>query len=114
MPDEGQPRVRKLYRRRLDPGKVGTYCDYHRSISAELESLYREHGLTSISSFLLGNDLCVLVEYDPVIYDRMGTQLDQHPLEKEWQSRMAELNAPGAETLEYTEVYRMTEEPTRE
>jgi L-rhamnose mutarotase len=111
MPDNGRRRIRKLYRRRLRPCKVASYCEYHRSIKPELEALYREHGLTSISSFLNGNELCVLVEYDPAIYARKRAQLDKHPLEQKWQALMATLDEPEGETIEYEEVYRLSAKP---
>jgi L-rhamnose mutarotase len=107
MPEQNTTRVRKLYRRRLRPCKVAAYCELHKSIESELEQLYKAHGLTSISSFLHGNDLCVFIEYDPVLYERCRAQLEEHPLEQEWQARMAELDELCWVAIAYEEVYRM-------
>ena len=107
MPERTEKTVRKLYLRRLRPNKVESYLLQHDQIPAELEILYRQHGINSISSFLHGDRLCVMVEFNAEVYDKKARALDTHPMELAWQARMAQLLEPGGECLEFKEVYRL-------
>ena len=74
---------------RLAAGKEEVYDEVHAVIPAALDAALREAGVFSWRIWRDGRDLFHMVEVED--YQRMRHRLRDHPVNVEWQARMAEL-----------------------
>lgn len=99
--------TRVLQRRFLKPECVAEYRHQHDNIWPDLVALYREHGITTVSCFLNGNELAVFFEYDTDTFEPRKNELAAHPVEQKWQGLMATYDDPSQPAVVFEEVYRL-------
>jgi len=98
-------RTATLYR--LKPECVDAYVELHKHVWPELEAVYHAAGTTDICCYVSGTTLVVTIEEDPASYGTTGDALAQDPVNKAWQSEIAELRDPGFTPVVLDEVYRL-------
>jgi L-rhamnose mutarotase len=105
--EHSEQRVRILDRRFLKPESVKEYKHYHANVWPELEELYQKSGVTEVSCFLSGDELCVYVEYDPAIREPLEEELNKNPVEQKWQAIMKDFTDSQRPSTRFEEVYRL-------
>ena len=74
---------------RLKPGAAEAYADAHAAIPTELVEALKDSGVRNWRIWRSGQELFHLVEVDD--YSAMRHALASHPVNLEWQARMAGL-----------------------
>lgn len=99
-----------LYHMRLKPECVEIYREMHDHMWPDLIRLYRDSGITELRSYLLDNELMVILDVETERYDKVREALDNHPLELRWQAAMAELADPTWKRRTFREVFFMDDQ----
>ena len=86
--DAGAPDVRIAVHTRLKPGMAGEYEAAHREVPAELRAAIVRSGARRWTIWRSGVDLFHVIECEN--YSTLLAELDQLPVNRAWQSRMAD------------------------